>query len=634
MTYGQLLSAIGARQVSSAVINEAASQAKVTLRGGQTATVTVPANDSSLALSLHRAGAGVAYSTTPPATTGAGGGHGLPLLPLALFPAVLMLGIGGFMILQQRRQNGPSSGGFGASSAGGSGLARHARVRKDAEGERPNDRFSDVAGCEEAVEELHEVLLFIQDPARFERLGAKMPSGVLLYGPPGTGKTLLARALAGESGMAYFALSASELVEMYVGVGAARVRDVFAKARKNAPALIFMDEIDAVGGTRGRGEAGGGGNDEREATLNQLLVELDGFSPRDNIIFLAATNRKELLDPALLRPGRLQNHIKVDLPGPKGRRDILALHTANKPLAEGIDLDRLAADTAGCSGADLSDMVNRAAILAARHDREAITMEDLDEGQLWAIAGPERKESVFGEGEERKVAFHEAGHVVCAEACDTHEKSHRVTIKQRGSAGGLAKYGQVDRILHDRRTLHEQMVCLLGGRAAEKEVFGEVSSGAQNDLQRVTQIGRAAVSELALSDAISQTVVNGERISEKRRALIEREVDALVTSAWVDAQQIVADHRESLDSLAEALLVQKDMHRVDILSALAGAPITPLPVPSAHTPAAQRPPTEPVRLSDRRRRSGVKERLGRADLRIPARRAIVALRGRRQAATR
>jgi cell division protease FtsH len=461
-----------------------------------------------------------------------------------------------------------------------------------------------------------------------------MPSGVLLYGPPGTGKTLLARALAGESGMAYFALSASELVEMYVGVGAARVRDIFAKARKNAPALIFMDEIDAIGRSRGRGQGGGGGDDEREATLNQLLVELDGFSPRDNIIFLAATNRKELLDPALLRAGRLQNHIKVDLPGPKGRRDILALHTANKPLADGIDLDRLAADTAGCSGADLSDMVNRAAILAARHDREAITMEDLDEGQLWAIAGPERKESVFGEGEERKVAFHEAGHVVCAEACDTHEKSHRVTIKQRGSAGGLAKYGQVDRILHDRRTLHEQMVCLLGGRAAEKEVFGEVSSGAQNDLQRVTQIGRAAVSELALSEAIGQTVVNGERISEERRALIEREVDELVTSAWVDAQQIVAEHRESLDSLAEALLVQKDMHRVDILSALAGAPITPLPVPTAHAPAAQRSPTKPVGLSDRRRRSGVKDRLGRGDLRTPARRAIMALRGRKQAAMR
>jgi cell division protease FtsH len=473
----------------------------------------------------------------------------------------------------------------------------------------PPERFTDVAGCDEAVEELSEMLAFVKSPGRFTRVGAKIPSGVLLFGEPGTGKSLLAKAFAGEAGLSWFAVSGARFVDKYVGVGAKKVEEVFQKAKASAPAIIFIDEIDAIG--RARGGSEGNINEEREATLNQLLVELDGFNIREQVIVVAATNRKDVLDPALLRAGRLENQIMVSAPGETGRKEIINLYLKNKPVADDVNVDQLARDSAGMTGANLSDMVNRGALLAARKHASIITSQDLHDGLLWSIAGPAKKEQVFGIGEEKKIAYHEAGHVITSEMCTTHEKSQRVTIVQRGSAGGMAIYGKTDRMLHDWTSLGEQLICLLGGRAAEKEVFGIVSSGAQNDLQRVTSIARAAISELALGVSVGQTVIDTlAHSSEELRVRIETEVQEIVNEAWLRSQEIVHTHRVQLNNLAEALLVQKDMDRCDIDAALEGLEtqkkaVAPMAVniPALSSPNVERPqPNFPVtKPKDKRR---------------------------------
>jgi len=550
MSYGQLLTAIDRGQVKAAAISEDTGELTVTLRSGAKFKVTAPADDATLAPRLHRAGADVSY-TTEQAT----GGHPAPVWMIVV-PVALMLGAGGFAIFMTRRNHVRPGG----------------RARGEARGKAhptiPTTRFADVAGCDEAVEELQEMLDFLTHPEKYEHVGATLPSGAILHGGPGTGKTLLARALAGESGLPIYQASGSEFVEMFVGLGAKRLRDLFSEARATG-GVVFIDEIDAIG--RRRGGNVGVGNEEREATLNQLLTELDGFTPRDNIIVLAATNMVEVLDPALLRPGRLAHQILVEAPSLEGRRQLFQLYLESKPLADDVDIDRLAEETAGCTGAQISDMANRAAIFCVRQGRDEITMADLDEGHMWALMGPEKKDSSLAEGELEKIAYHEAGHVVTAEYCETHEKSQRVTIKPRGRAGGFAKYAQRDRMLHDLQIVHDEMVCLLGGRAAEREVFGVVSSGAQNDLQRVTVIARHAVEELALAETFGQVLTAGDKPSDEVRRRVDAEIERLVADAYQDAQRIVGEHRAELDALSAALVEQKELYRVDIVAALAAA---------------------------------------------------------------
>jgi cell division protease FtsH len=443
----------------------------------------------------------------------------------------------------------------------------------------PRERFGDIAGCDEAVEELAEVVEFLRHPERFELMGAKPPSGVILHGDPGTGKTLLAKALAGEAGVPFFATSGSDFVEKFVGVGASRVRELFERARSHqGGAVIFIDEIDAVARSRSVGE----GNGEREQTLNQILVELDGFSTSDRVICIAATNRLDVLDPALLRPGRFGRHIQVPLPAAAGRAAILKLHAAGKPLAPDVDLDELALSMGGLSGAQLAEAVNEAAIMAVRENAVVIRREHLREGYLRVLAGPKRRNAPIADGELEVIAAHEAGHVLCAEYGERYEKAQQVTVEPRGQAMGLAVYGRTDRALHDADYLHEALVATLGGRAAEQAVFGRVSSGAANDLQKATELARRAVEQFGFSPRLGQIVAGNAPFAETTRSVIDAEIERMVADAYADAVALLREHRPQLDSLRERLLESRELERVDILAAIAGAGPRPHRVPRAH----------------------------------------------------
>ena len=437
---------------------------------------------------------------------------------------------------------------------------------------RSKTTFRQVAGCDEAVEEVQEFVLFLRHPERFLRTGARMPSGGILYGPPGTGKTLLARALAGEAGVPFYHMAGSEAVNKYVGVGASNVRELFQKARASEEgAVIFIDEIDAIGRRRsGDGESSSRENDN---TLNQLLVELDGFSGRDRIVVLGATNRLDTLDPALLRPGRLSRKIPVLEPDKQGRLDILKMYSRNKPLADDVDLPALAEITSGSTGADLADMVNEAAIQAARAGRDKITDADMREGHLRAIAGPERKAQLLDPEERRKVAFHEAGHVLCAELCPDHEKAERVTIVARGQAAGMAVWGQRDRALHSPEYVEQRLVSILGGRAAERVEFGTVSSGAANDLQQANELARTAIEDWGLSQKTGQLLSrSGHAISDQTRSLVDQEVEKMVADAFREAVDLLESNHHLLRKLAEALLQKSVLERADILSVIGDVP--------------------------------------------------------------
>jgi cell division protease FtsH len=434
-------------------------------------------------------------------------------------------------------------------------------------------RFADVAGCDEAVEEVREMVEFLHDPQRFARLGARIPSSVLLYGPPGTGKTLIAKALAGEAHVPFFGVSGSEFIEMYVGVGAKRIRELFARAREcEHGAVIFLDEIDAIGRHRSTGTAANG-NDEREQTLNQLLVELDGFDTSTNVVVVAATNRIDILDQALLRPGRFGRQIPVDPPSKVGREAILRVHAAGKPLGSDIDFAFLAESTAGLSGADLGEVVNEAAILAARADQTFVTQRNLHDAVLRVLLGPERRNAMIADGELPVIAMHEAGHALAAELCPHHDKPLHATIRPRGRAGGFVYMGRSDRALEDADTIHERMVVALAGRAAEHVVFGNVSSGAANDLEQVNSIARHAIEKLGLSPDVGQIVrpSDGTSLSEQSLALVDRAVEQLVHAAYEDALTLLSANRSSLERLSERLLAQRDLERVDILSAISPA---------------------------------------------------------------
>ena len=432
--------------------------------------------------------------------------------------------------------------------------------------------FADVAGADEEKEELAEIVDFLRDPQRFVELGARIPKGVLLVGPPGTGKTLLARAVAGEAGVEFLSISGSDFVEMYVGVGASRVRDLFEQAKKAAPCIIFIDEIDAVGRQRGTGL--GGGHDEREQTLNQLLVEMDGFGTNDGVVVLAATNRADILDPALLRPSRFDRQIYVGYPDIKGREDVLKIHTANKPLAEDVDLAKVARGTAGFTGADLENLSNEAALLCARRGDQFITMADFEEAEIKVLAGPEKRSRVVPEHERKLTAYHEAGHAVVMHALPTHEPVHRITIVPRGQAGGMTiALPDEDHSYQSKRYMEEQIVSLLGGRAAEKLMLGDISTGASNDIERASHIARKMVTAYGMSEKlgsiafesghdevfIGKTMGQTRSYSEKTAAEIDDEVKAIIDRAYARCEEILTARREALTAVAEYLLAHETM---------------------------------------------------------------------------
>ena len=448
----------------------------------------------------------------------------------------------------------------GGSKVMSFGKSRAKRMAPDS----PKIGFKDVAGVDEAVEELQEIKEFLENPKKFQALGARIPKGVLLYGPPGTGKTLLARAVAGEAGVPFFSISGSDFVEMFVGVGASRVRDLFEQAKQAAPCIVFMDEIDAVGRHRGAGL--GGGHDEREQTLNQLLVEMDGFELKDNIILIAATNRPDILDPALLRPGRFDRQIVVDRPDRIGRRKILEVHAKGKPIGAGIDLDTLAAGTPGFTGADLANLVNEAALLAARRGKKTIEQEELEEGIMRVIAGPEKKTRLLSEEERKITAYHELGHAIVGHFLEHTDDVHKISVISRGQALGYTiSLPREDRYLTTKTALMEQLAMTLGGRAAEELVFGEPSTGAESDLQQLTQIARHMVGRWGMSDRIGRVSVlpvdgagpllpGVSEVSPHTHQLVDDEVHRIVEAAYADVLSLLRDNRWRLDAVASALL--------------------------------------------------------------------------------
>jgi cell division protease FtsH len=493
----------------------------------------------------------------------------------------------------------------GGSKVMSFGKSRAKRMTPDS----PKIGFKDVAGVDEAVEELHEIKEFLENPKKFQALGARIPKGVLLYGPPGTGKTLLARAVAGEAGVPFFSISGSDFVEMFVGVGASRVRDLFEQAKQAAPCIVFMDEIDAVGRHRGAGL--GGGHDEREQTLNQLLVEMDGFELKDNIILIAATNRPDILDPALLRPGRFDRQIVVDRPDRTGRRKILEVHAKGKPIDVEIDLDTLAAGTPGFTGADLSNLVNEAALLAARRGKKTIGQEELEEGVMRVIAGPEKKTRLLSEEERKVTAYHEMGHALVGHYLDQDTDVHKISVISRGQALGYTiSLPREDRYLTRKSTLMDQLAATLGGRAAEELVFNEVTTGAANDLEKVTSTAKQMIMRFGMSEKLGPRVLGRNHdmpflgremsaepdYSEEVAREIDEEIRRVIEEAHERATSVLRQHMDELHRLSSILIERETIDKDQFLRLLEGASEeevfpeeTPAPA-EAETPSRERKP--------------------------------------------
>ena len=488
--------------------------------------------------------------------------------------------------------------------AGGGGLMNvgRAKVKDQQEGQR-KATFADVAGADEEKAELQEVVEFLKAPNKFNSLGARIPHGVLLVGPPGTGKTLLARACAGEAGVPFYAISGSDFVEMYVGVGASRVRDLFEKAKKTMPSIIFIDEIDAVGRQRGAGL--GGGHDEREQTLNQLLVEMDGFDANDGVIVMAATNRADILDKALLRPGRFDRQVYVGLPDVKGREAILRVHTKNKPLGPDVDLGTIAKSTAGFSGADLENLVNEAALLAARKGKKAITEPEIEEASIKVVAGPEKKSRVVTDKEKRLTAYHETGHAITGYFCKTHDPVHQISIIPRGSAGGFTMYlPEKDPSYVTKTAMSENIVCLLGGRVAEQLVLDDISTGASNDLERATTTARAMVTRYGFSERLGPVVYGtdpgetflgrdfgqGRGYSENIAAEIDNEIRDIVDESYETARRILTEHMDQLHTVAAVLMEREKISGDEFKTLMEGGKLPPFDLGSGKT-TAQTPAT-------------------------------------------
>jgi cell division protease FtsH len=527
---------------------------------------------------------------------GTGGSSLLSILTYIL-PFILFFGFWVFLMNQMQG---------GGSRVMSFGKSRAKRMSVDA----PKITFRDVAGADEAVQELHEIKEFLENPKKFQALGARIPKGVLLYGPPGTGKTLLARAVAGEAGVPFFSISGSDFVEMFVGVGASRVRDLFEQAKQNAPCIIFMDEIDAVGRHRGAGM--GGGHDEREQTLNQL-VEMDGFEMKDNIILIAATNRPDILDPALLRPGRFDRQIVVDRPDRRGRKKILEVHTRGKPLAKQINLDALAGQTPGFTGADLANLINEAALLTARSGKREITMIELEEGIMRVIAGPEKKTRVMSEKERLVTAFHELGHAIVGHVLPNCDPVHKISIISRGQALGYTiSLPTEDKFLTTRAELTDTMAMTLGGRAAEEIVFSEITTGASNDLEKVTETAKQMVMRYGMSERLGPRVFGHDRsmpflgrefsaepdYSDEIAREIDDEIRRIVEEAHQTAKDILLEHRSQLDEISKILLERETIDAEEFEQLLAGKPEDEV-FGEEEEPEAPQAPAEPEKGAQR-----------------------------------
>jgi cell division protease FtsH len=499
-----------------------------------------------------------------------GGSFLTPVLTILL--PMLILIVMFYLFMRQLQAGGGKAMSFGKSRA---------RLLSESQNKVT---FADVAGIDEAKDEVEEIIAFLKDPKKFQRLGGRIPKGVLMMGPPGTGKTLLARAIAGEAGVPFFSISGSDFVEMFVGVGASRVRDLFEQGKKHAPCIIFIDEIDAVGRHRGAGL--GGGHDEREQTLNQLLVEMDGFESNEGVIIIAATNRPDVLDPAILRPGRFDRRITVPRPDIRGREGILAVHTKKVPLATDVDLGIMAAGTPGFVGADLENLVNEAALLAARQDKDAVAMEDFELAKDKVLMGSERRSMVMSDQERRTAAWHEAGHTIVGKLVEGNDAVHKVSIIPRGAALGVTMFLPTeDRHLMTRQQTLARVAMALGGRVAEELVFGEITTGAQDDIKRATRVARAMVCELGMSSKLGpvaygeneESVFLGREISSRREDYseetareIDQEVRGIVEGQYTVARKVLSENRDKLDRLAQALLERETLDSQEIESVLAG----------------------------------------------------------------
>jgi cell division protease FtsH len=586
--YSEFIAQVEQGRVKEVTLNTKNNRLDVELDGGRKYQTAYPDNtEQNLVNQLQSEGVAVDVKQK--------GGSGWLTALTYILPFVIFLLFWLFIINQMQG---------GGSKVMSFGKSRAKRMSVDS----PKITFRDVAGVDEAVEELHEIKEFLENPKKFQALGARIPKGVLLYGPPGTGKTLLARAVAGEAGVPFFSISGSDFVEMFVGVGASRVRDLFEQAKQNSPCIIFMDEIDAVGRHRGAGL--GGGHDEREQTLNQLLVEMDGFEMKDNIILIAATNRPDILDPALLRPGRFDRQIVVDRPDRKGRTKILEVHTRGKPLAKGIDLDALAGQTPGFTGADLQNLVNEAALLAARQGKREIDHLQLEEGIMRVIAGPEKKTRVMSEKERRVTAFHEMGHALVAHYLHNTDPVHKISVISRGQALGYTiSLPTEDKFLTTRAELSDTMAMTLGGRAAEEIVFGEVTTGASNDLEKVTATAKQMVMRFGMSDKLGPRVFGHDHgqpflgrefssepdYSDEIAREIDDEIRRIVEEAHQLARDILEQHRQKLDLTSEILLRRETIEREQFIELLEGKseeevfgreeqPVLPPPPPAPEAP--------------------------------------------------
>jgi cell division protease FtsH len=581
--------------VSRVVFDPASLQASATLRGGNVLQANYPSDQSALGLQALLERKKVDFAATAPSHSSALSSILVSLLPLLLLAAI--------WIFVMRRMRG-GAGGLGQMMSFGRHKAN--RLAPDL----PKVGFKDVAGVDDAVEELQEIKEFLADPRRFQALGARIPKGVLLYGPPGTGKTLLARAVAGEAGVEFFSISGSDFVEMFVGVGASRVRDLFKEAKEAAPCIIFVDELDAVGRHRGAGI--GGGHDEREQTLNQLLVEMDGFSVHQNIILIGATNRPDVLDPALLRPGRFDRQIVVDRPDCLGRRKILEVHVKGKPLDPEVDLDNLAAATPGLTGAELANLINEAALLSARRGRTTIGQAELEEGVMRVIAGPERKTRVFSELERKITAYHEMGHAFVGHFLEHTDPVHKISIVSRGQALGLTlSLPTEDRFLTSRSALMDQLAMILGGRAAEELVFNEITTGAANDLERATAMARQMVTRLGMSEKLGPRVFGSDphqpflgrefgaepSYSEEMAQEIDEEIYRLIDDAHQRAANVLLEHQAALHKIAAILIEHETIDKAQFERLLHGEPASnvladdtpPKPTTRAKTQRARNP---------------------------------------------
>jgi cell division protease FtsH len=561
LDFTEFSSKVAAGEVESAKFLEGSQTITGELSGGQTYEVSYPSGDTQAGIVSSLEEAHVQISVDPQ--------KGSPILYTLIqvvLPVALLAGV--LLWIMNRSQGG---GGrvmqFGRSKA--------KLVTKD----QPKTTFKDVAGVDEAIEELEEVKDYLKSPSKFQAMGAKIPRGVLLFGPPGTGKTLLARAVAGEAGVPFFSISGSDFVEMFVGVGAARVRDLFEQAKAAAPAIVFIDEIDAVGRHRGAGL--GGGHDEREQTLNQLLVEMDGFDQRSTVILMAATNRPDILDPALLRPGRFDRQVVIDRPDLEGRKAILRVHARGKPLDTTVDLDVLARRTPGFTGADLANVINEAALLAARRSKKAISMPEVEEAVDRVMAGPERKSRVMDEKEKRLIAYHEGGHAIVAHVLPNTDEVHKITVIPRGrTLGYTLTLPQQDKFLMTREQLRDELAMLMGGRVAEELTAGDVTTGAQNDIERATKVARQMVTEYGMSDVIGPRTLGQKQgevflgrdwgstpdYSDAVALEIDVEVRFLIDEAHDVALEVLTENRPKLEALADLLMEKETLDREEVVA--------------------------------------------------------------------